>query len=61
MVTYSYNLNWDDAIRESQKESSSSENTVTPHDEVELMDNINTEEDDRIQPHNWDTDNSDDD
>ena len=35
--------------------------TLTPHDEVELMDNINTEEDDRIQPHNWDTDNSDDD
>ena len=61
MVTYNYNLNWDDVIRGSQKESSSSENTVTPHDEVELMDNINSEDDDRIQPHNWDTDNSDDD
>ena len=35
MVTYNYNLNWDDAICESQKESSSSENTVTPHDEVD--------------------------
>ena len=29
------------------------------HDEAELMETINTEEDDRIQPHNWDTEYSD--
>ena len=61
MVTYNYNLNWDDAIRESQKELSSLGNTMTTHDEAELMENINTKEDDRIQPHNWDIDISDED
>ena len=59
MVTYNYNLNWDDAISESQKELSSLGNTLTTHDEAELMENINTKEDDRIHLHNWYTDNSD--
>ena len=61
MVTSNYNLNWDDAIRESQKELSGLGNTMTTHDEAELMGNINTKEDDKIQPHNWDTDISDED
>ena len=34
---------------------------MTTHDEAELMENINTKQDDRIQPHNWDTDYSDED
>ena len=55
MVTYNYNLNWDDDIRESQKELSSLGNTITTHDEAELMENISNKEDDRIKPHNWDT------
>ena len=46
---------WDDAIRESLKELVSLENTMIDHNEAELMETINTVEDDRIQPHNWDT------
>ena len=59
MVTYNYNLNLHDAICESLKESVSLENTLIDHDDAELMETINTGEDDRIQPHNWDTEYSD--
>ena len=34
---------------------------MTTHDEAELMENIITKEDDRIQPHNCVIDNSDED
>ena len=53
--TYNYYRNWDYAIRESLKELVSLQNTMIDHDEAKLMKTIYTEENDRIQPHNWDT------
>ena len=59
MVTYNYNLNWDNTFRKSQKEMSDpKDTTITGEDDAELMEK---NEDDRIQPHNWDTDSSDED
>ena len=55
MATYNYDLNWGDAIRKWINELVSLENTMISHDEAELMETINTEEEDRIQPHNWET------
>ena len=57
MVTYNSNLNWYEYLRDLQNELTSSRDIPIqgPHDGVELVEYIIIEEDERIQPHNWDT------